>query len=39
MESDNLDPSVLEEALKKEDEWAKTVIFDENLNIICHKNC
>eukprot|EP00825_Cyclidium_porcatum_P022889 TRINITY_DN2515_c0_g1_i6.p2 TRINITY_DN2515_c0_g1~~TRINITY_DN2515_c0_g1_i6.p2 ORF type:complete len:142 (+),score=39.99 TRINITY_DN2515_c0_g1_i6:137-562(+) len=39
MEAEKLDPKLLEAALQKEEEWAKAVIFDEDLNIIAHKNC
>jgi len=39
MDNTKLDSQVLTEALIKEDEWAKAVIFDENLNIIAHKKC
>ncbi|KAM3139666.1 hypothetical protein pb186bvf_008311 [Paramecium bursaria] len=34
-----LDAAQLTAELKKQDEWAKTVIFDEDLNIIAQKNC
>ncbi|CAD8061765.1 unnamed protein product [Paramecium primaurelia] len=34
-----LDAGQLLAELKKQDEWAKAIIFDEDLNVITHKNC
>ncbi|EAR82684.1 hypothetical protein TTHERM_01093500 (macronuclear) [Tetrahymena thermophila SB210] len=39
MEGEGLNAKALNDALMKEDEWAKAIIFDQNLNIITHKNC
>ena len=38
MES-NLDAQKLLSEIKKQDEWAKAIIFDDQANIITHLNC
>ncbi|KRX01051.1 Profilin [Pseudocohnilembus persalinus] len=39
MAENQLNGQALTEALQKEEEWAKAIIFDEDLNIIAQKNC